>query len=133
MNRKAAILILAGLLFFTYRIFAQNNTFLTINPQGHKAELRSVVLTADKKFLLSAGDDKVVRVWNLATGEVEHEIYGEVGEGFSGSINSIALSPDNKLLAVTAYYFDQDQRTGIRIYDFETKNRSVIFLVIEIT
>jgi WD40 repeat protein len=61
----------------------------------------------------------------LQTGEVIKEFLGEIGLGSAGIISSIALSPDNKYLAVGgSFATDMTSMKGggdVRIYDFKTK------------
>ncbi|HWY36554.1 MAG TPA: WD40 repeat domain-containing protein, partial [Nitrosopumilaceae archaeon] len=96
------------------------DVFLTISPQGHKAEIRCLLLTNDKTKLVSGGDDKSVKIWDVSSGEIINEIYGEIGEGFTGGITCMALSKNNKYLAVGGRFNVQGKGFGIRIYDFAT-------------
>jgi len=40
---------------------------LQIDHGGHKALIRDIVFTPDGRYLVSAGEDKRIRVWNLKT------------------------------------------------------------------
>ena len=73
---------------------------LILDTGGHMALVRNVIFTADGKRLISAGDDKAIRIWNVETAETERLIRGEIGEGEDGKILAMALSPDGKTLAV---------------------------------
>ena len=89
---------------------------LTIDTGGHKAVIRDVMFTKDGRYLVSAGDDKTVRVWDIRTGEIVRVIRGQVGEGNEGKIFAAALSSDDRWLAVGGY----TSRYGIRLIDFKT-------------
>lgn len=94
---------------------------LVIDSGGHMGFIRDVVFTRDGKFLVSGGDDKVIRIWDTETGKTVRTIRGEIGEGDEGKINCLALSPDNKYLAVGGYLpGGLEDRGAIRIYDFES-------------
>lgn len=64
-------------------------------------------------LLISASDDKTIRVWNLKTGKEEPKILGQIGSDF-GEIYAIALSPDQTQLAVGGYYEEDVIRGGLR-------------------
>ena len=42
---------------------------LQLDTGGHMALIRGLAFTPDGKFIVSAGDDKVIRVWDLARGQ----------------------------------------------------------------
>ncbi len=61
--------------------------------EGHSGSVQSIAFSPDGKLLASGSDDKTIKLWDTATGDVQ------TLEGHSGSIQSIAFSPDGKLLA----------------------------------
>src|SRR5215471_6883094 len=73
---------------------------LVIDTGGHTAPVRSVLFTGDSRYLVSAGDDKVARVWDVSTGRTARAFRGQIGKGVEGMIYAAALSPNQKLLAV---------------------------------
>lgn len=46
---------------------------------GHTGLIRSLAFTKDGRQIVSAGDDKVIRVWDVATGETVRRIRGAGG------------------------------------------------------
>ena len=54
----------------------------------------SVVVTPDGRRIVSGGSDGAVRVWDLATGQLELEIQAHDGE-----VNAVAISPDGTRIA----------------------------------
>ncbi len=76
---------------------------LVIEPGGHTAMIRQILFTRDGKYLVSAGDDKVICVWQVATGTVVRTIQGQIGSGNEGKIYAAALSRDERYLAVGAF------------------------------
>ena len=95
--------------------------------------------TDEGQYLVSASNDRTVRIWDVNTGKMSRIIRGQIGKGPEGTIYAAALSPDNKWLAVggwmgtlpsywmgkiSAYMFassnDFKITSEIRIYDFKT-------------
>jgi hypothetical protein len=75
---------------------------------GHPSGgVRRLVFTPDGKFLLSAGFDGFVRLWDLATRKEARQIKVE-----GGTVYSLALSPDGKLLATAG-------RDGLKVWDLD--------------
>ncbi len=89
---------------------------LAIDTGGHKAQIRDVMFTKDGRYLVSASNDKTVRVWDVRTGEIARVIRGQVGKGDEGKIYAAALSPDDRWLAVGGY----NKNDEIRLIDFRT-------------
>ncbi|HLC15964.1 MAG TPA: WD40 repeat domain-containing protein, partial [Thermodesulfovibrionia bacterium] len=89
---------------------------LQIDSGGHMAKIRDVIFTKDGRYLVSASDDKTVRVWDVLSGKTVRIIRGRIGEGDEGKIYATALSPDNNWLAVGG----SPPRWGIRLLDFQT-------------
>ena len=66
---------------------------LMLDSGGHMALIRGLAFTHDGKQIVSAADDKVIRVWDVATGKTVRTIRGEVGPGSEGQVYAMALSP----------------------------------------
>ena len=96
---------------------------LQIDPGGHKAKIKDVIFTPDGRHLVSAGYDKLIRVWNLETGKTVRTLWGQIDAGDEGKIYAMALSPDGRWLAVgglmATFNGDNHKEVGtIRLYDF---------------
>lgn len=72
------------------------NSGMTIFNFNHQAEVRSVSLSADGSIGMSAGDDNVVKVFNLTLGKEIHS------KTLSNQIKTIAISDSGKLAFATA-------------------------------
>lgn len=94
---------------------------LTIDTGGHKVKINDVMFTSDGKYLVSASDDKTIRVWDTSTGEIVRVLRGQIGEGPEGKIHAVALSPDDRLLAVAGNIGDRKRKIAfIRLINFQT-------------
>ena len=93
---------------------------LMLDTGGHMANVVDLIVTPDGKQLVSASNDKTVRVWDIETGKTVRMIRGDVAPGSWGTILTMAMSPDGRLLAVGGQFHDTDRARGcaIRIYDF---------------
>ncbi len=107
---------------------AADHAIPQLDTGGHMAIVRGIAFTPDGKQVVSAGEDKVIRVWDLASGKTVRTIRGESALGSLGKIFAMALSPDGKWLAVGGdFETSTSTKSGenvkaqkIRLYDFES-------------
>ncbi|OAD20286.1 WD repeat-containing protein [Candidatus Thiomargarita nelsonii] len=105
----------------TLPTLAAEKPILQIDPGGHKAKINDIVFTPDGQSLVSASEDKLIRVWNLKTGRTERTLRGQIGEGSEGKIYAMALSPDGRWLAAGGWLpSDRTKYDAIQLYDFHT-------------
>jgi serine-threonine kinase receptor-associated protein len=64
--------------------------------QGHTACVKVVRYLNDKNSILSAGEDKTMRIWDVRTGGTVRQL------DFGGHINSVELTADGSLMTVAA-------------------------------
>ena len=89
--------------------------FLKIDTGGHTGSVGDILVTCDQRYLVTAGQDKTVRVWETRTGKEVRKILGQI-EPNKGSIYAIALSADDQTMAVSGDFANYE----IRLYDFPT-------------
>ena len=101
---------------------ADERPYLELDPGAHTASVNKLVFTPDGKRLLSASEDKTVRLWDLASRKTIRIFRGQIGTGVIGAINDIALSPDGKYVAVGGAFADRGEKNIglIRIHDLVT-------------
>ncbi|MBK7127787.1 MAG: caspase family protein [Crocinitomicaceae bacterium] len=121
------ILLYISLAVTAFSAAQTQNKFLAIKPEGHTGMIRAMVIDNEGK-IITAGLDKTIKVWNSEQGYLEREILGQIGDGCEGIIYSLAISPDNKYLAVSGWFgddpgyegYDIKDVTDIRLYEYKT-------------
>lgn len=96
-----AIVVVAASAALVPKVAAQDQVrnfgdpILVLDTGGHHAPVRSLIFTPDEKRLLSAGEDKVVRVWDLSADPpgLDWTIRPPIFRGAAGAIFAMALSP----------------------------------------
>jgi len=122
---RQSFLILLLLLTLTLPALCAEKPVLVLDPDGHKALIRDIAFTPDGRYLLSAGDDKAVRVWDTTSGKTVRFIRGQIGPGNEGKIFAMALSPDGRTVAVGGWMgpiagYSLEEVGRIRLHDVAT-------------
>ena len=105
-----------SILLFLYAVpLRADDPLLVLDTRGHMAGITSLAFTRDQRYLVSAGVDKVVRIWDVQTGETVRTIRGQIGDGQEGKIFAVALSPDNRYLAAAGLKMEEKEveRAGL--------------------
>ncbi|MGO9171026.1 MAG: PDZ domain-containing protein [Rhodomicrobium sp.] len=90
-----------------------------LDTGGHMATIRGIAFTPDGRQLVSASEDKTIRVWDLASGKTVRTIRGESTPGPAGKVYAMALSPDGKWLAAGGWLpGTREESDAIRLYEF---------------
>jgi WD40 repeat protein len=124
-SRTATELTMVAVLAKGVRAPEEGAPYLMLDTGGHAGTIRGISLTPDGMQLISAGDDKVIRVWDWQAGKTIRTIRGQVGPGGEGKIYTIALSPDGRWLAAAGWMAPglgvRNSEVGdIRLFDFRT-------------
>jgi len=72
---------------------------LKIETGMHTALIGCIGLDDANRYLVTASNDKSVRVWELATGRLLSVLRPPIGEGDEGKIYAVAISPDGQTVA----------------------------------
>lgn len=84
--------------------------------QGHSGRISSLCFSNDGRLVVSACDDRTVRVWDIATGKERHRLSHDT------TINCIALSPDRRIIVAGTGKVEAGPRnvksdTTVRVWD----------------
>ena len=97
---------------------------LDLNTGGHSAQVTDLAFTPDGQELVSASNDKTIRVWDWQSGLTLRTIRGYLGQGSDGKIFAVAVSPDGKTIAAGGYFGaslgDKPPYGDIRLFDIST-------------
>ncbi|QND68597.1 hypothetical protein HB777_00570 [Mesorhizobium loti] len=124
--RSCRWLAMAGALIASSAARAENapDFHLDLDTGGHSAQVTDLAFTPDGEDIVSASNDKTIRVWDWQSGVTLRTIRGYLGNGSDGKIFAVAVSPDGKTIAAGGYFGaslgDKPPYGDIRLFDFAT-------------
>jgi WD40 repeat protein len=83
----------------------------------HTAPIRRIDLDAAQRYLVTGSDDKTVRVWSLADGQLVRVLRPPIGEGNEGKINAVAISPDGQTVAAGGFTGKSGEDKSIYLFN----------------
>ena len=94
---------------------------LDLDTGGHRAAVRDLAVTPDGETLVSASEDKTIRVWDWRAGVTVRTIRGQIGNGNEGKVYAVAVAPDGRTLAAGGYFGpglgDRPPYGDVRLFD----------------
>ena len=70
--------------------------------QGHTGAINALAFTGDGKWLVSAGDDKTVRLWRAFVGQDGHVVVAKANETWSGHTDAVLALAVHQTMIVSA-------------------------------
>ena len=111
---------------------------LVADPGVHTGPIRSAAIDRAGRLAVTGSDDKTVRVWSLANGELLKTIRMPAGPGYVGKVFAVAMSADGDIIAAggwtrgiqgeeSIYLFDRSGQVIVRIGDLPDVALKLIF------
>lgn len=106
---------------------SENRPFLRLAPTMHTEMINRSDVGADGLLLATVSDDKTIRLWELPGGRLFRVLRPSIGTGNEGKLFSVALSPQNLLVAAGGW-----TKAGYRgfgnhnVYLFDGSNGEIV-------
>jgi WD40 repeat protein len=86
----------------------------------HDSFVNQLVFSPDDNYLVSAGDDRAVYVWNITqkNSAISSQPFNKYNKVYNNSVTAVVFSPDGKTLASAGY------DNLVRLWDWEAGNLS---------
>ena len=93
---------------------------LRIETGMHTAAIRHIGVDAANRYLVTASEDKTVRVWELPAGRLLRVIRPAIGAGNEGKLYAVAISPDGNTIAAAGWTSVDGLHESIYLFDRES-------------
>lgn len=93
---------------------------LRIETGMHTSSVRQIGVDAMNRFLVTASEDKTVRVWEFPSGRLLRTIRVPISTGYEGRLFAVALSPDGTTIATGGWTSASGLDTNIYLFDRES-------------
>lgn len=94
---------------------------LRIETGMHAATVRRVIYEPVHDRLVTTGDDRTVRMWQLPEGRLWNVLRFPIGPGHEGRIFAMAASPDGRTIAAAGWTgWEWDREGAIYLFDAES-------------
>jgi WD40 repeat protein len=93
---------------------------LRIETGMHTAAIKRIGVDAANRYLVTASEDKTVRVWELPAGRLLRVIRPALGRGDEGKLYAVTISPDGSTIAAAGWTGISGDKDCIYLFDRES-------------
>jgi hypothetical protein len=94
---------------------------LRVETTMHAALVRRIVVDPRGNRLVSASDDKTIRVWQLPQGRLARVLRLPIGAGHEGRVYALALTPDGRHVAAGGWTgWEWDKQGAVYVFDVDS-------------
>lgn len=91
---------------------------LRIETEMHTARISHISVDGTGRYLVTASDDKTLRVWEAPTGRLLRVLRPPIGQGNEGKMYAVAISPDGNTIAGAGWSgLEWDRSHSIYLFD----------------
>jgi WD40 repeat protein/uncharacterized caspase-like protein len=91
---------------------------LRIETEMHTARISHLSVDSAGRSLVTASDDKTLRVWEVSTGRLLRVLRPPIGQGNEGKMYAVAISPDGNTIAGAGWSgLEWDRSHSIYLFD----------------
>lgn len=110
----------------------QYEALLRLENGAHTARIRQLLVTPDGTSLVTAAEDKTIRIWDIQARKQTGMLLGQIGDGEDGKVQAIAMSPDGKYVVAIVWMGVEglgpaERESDIRIFELATGNLQARF------
>ncbi|MCE1227320.1 MAG: caspase family protein [Geobacteraceae bacterium] len=120
-----AIICLLCITQTTHALDPPKTPILRIETGRHTSLIRRIDTDRTGRWLVTASEDKTVRVWELPSGRLAQTIRPPIAEGLEGQLRSVAISPDGNLVA-TGGWTQIGSTKGTTLYLFSRNDGQLL-------
>lgn len=94
---------------------------LRVETGMHTTLIRNMVVDAPRNRIITGGDDKTVRIWQMPEARLLSVLRAPIDANHEGQIFAVAVSPDGKTVAASGWTgWDWEGNNSIYLFDAET-------------
>lgn len=95
--------------------------FLRVDGTMHTARVRKLVFDAPRNRLLTASDDKTIRLWQMPKGRLLQVFRVPIGDGFEGRVYAADMHPQGRVVAAGGWTgWDFDGTGSVYLFDADS-------------
>jgi len=91
----------------------------------HSAWITCIAVDPQNRFIVTGAQDKTIPLWELSTGKLVRVFRPQIGEGPTGMIFAVAVSPDGKMIACGGMTKSESE-TFYSIYLFDRESGKLV-------